>query len=453
MTVPREATIEIAATADGAVLVRLLHTSAPSEGMHDYIQLAVDPLQLPPLTDAASVAQHGRELLKALQTHDAISSELQQIFRIPSPDTTSLEFAMSGTAGPDMRWEVICAEPPPDYLALTGRCSLKRIVPSKGPSHPGVRLFSGPVRLAAYLSPAGVPSKPEFDGLVAAVRGAHDKGLKVDAIVYLGEQDLLTEALQDAAAGKLPGITPRPIPSNAIDMEKSLIRDQAQIVHFFCHGDIQANVHLLEMASINDNDLAEEKGSITLSLERLRYALTATGAVWMTVLNSCSGARSVRKLQSMAATLASTASPTAIGMAEPIPDEQANLFAGRFYMRALDAIFSAIHELPPGQPVSIDFGFAVAHARMTMRDAAIAAAAAGGPDCFGNWCLPILYQREGGLKVARVADVDIGNRINEVAHALQALPLGTPTALRDEFLALLDSVPAALRPDRFGTLP
>lgn len=449
----REATIEIADQHDGTMLFRLLRTRPPVTypKMHQYRPLQV-PAGSPPLSTATIVTQYGDELRKALATHAAVTAELTQIFGTPAPGLTTLEFTLSADADcPDVRWETLYEAPPAGFLAVNGRCSVKRLVSSAAATSTlPIRLFSAPLKLAAYLSPANVKAKEEFYEIIRAVGAARQKGLDIVASIYLGEQELLDAAQDDAAAGKLPGVTLQQMPSDAVSIEKSIIAESAQILHFFCHGHSKAGLQLLEFASINDHDIEEPTGSILLSIERLTEVLAGSGSIWMTILNSCSGAQSAPKLFSMARALAAAASPVAIGMAEPIRDVDATLFASAFYEKAFDAIRDAVNPLGNGATATIDLGPAVAHARSRLH----AEAQLGPEDTFGRWSLPILYQQERGLKVCQVENAaDMVRRIDQVATTLRAVASSGSSDLADAVLAILNkepAVPVQLRPDRAG---
>nr|WP_246352606.1 CHAT domain-containing protein [Sphingomonas xinjiangensis] len=234
-------------------------------------------------------------------------------------------------------------------------------------------------------------------------------------------------------------------------LEQALGDNPAELLHFFCHGVIRGGSQLLEFGSINDYDIGADAGSIHLSIERLREILVKGGTTWLTVLNSCSGAQAMPRLYSMASALTGKGSPITIGMAEPILNNDATLFAKSFYARAFEVLARALAGLPNGSMTAIDLGPAVGHAR-----AALHAAYDQGPsDAFGRWCLPILYQRSAPLRVARIQQ-EMAQRIEEIAKALRGMSADTPGLLRDQILALLDgqpAVPAALRPDRYGNMP
>lgn len=449
---PRTATVEIA-KGQGGVQFRLLESDIEYPDALDFAQFTLQPGGLPPLKTRPNVMSYGELLRTALYEHPAVRAELVQLFGTLPPDQANLQFVMATTAAEPFRWETLFNHP--DFLALKGVCSLKRIAMGSAGNTTGLRIFSGPIRMLAFLSPSDIPSATEFEAIKSAVATARQQGLAIEATVYLGEQDLLDQAGRDAAAGALPGIRVAPIPENAVAIEQAILAGPVQILHFFCHGYARDEVQLLEFASISDHDhdgTPLASGSIYLSADRLKQTLTALDTVWLTVLSSCSSAQEAPGLFSMAGGLAKASSPVTIGMAEPIQSGDASVFADAFYKRAFELIGNAIKGLPVGATSMIDLGPAVSDARARLH-----LSAQNAPDeTFARWCLPILYERYTPLRVGHAPDEEMRKRIALIAQSLRNLSSTTPYELRDQVLAMLDRprpVPPALRPDRFGNFP
>jgi hypothetical protein len=446
----RTATVEIAKGKNG-VQFRLLSSDAEYPDALDFTEFTLQATGLPPLRTRTNVETYGKKLRDALSKHPAVRAELVQMFGARAPDHVNLQFAIATTAAEPYRWETLFNQPD-CFLALNGLCSLKRIALGGAGTGTGLRIFSQPIRMLAFLSPSGVSSEAEFETIKAAVGAARQQGLAIEATIYLGEQALLDKAAVDAGAGALQGIRVAPIPANAIAIEKALLEGPVQILHFFCHGYAKAEVQLLEFASISDHDKKAPSGSIYLSAERLKQVLSSLNTVWLTVLSSCSSAQEVPGLFSMAGGLTKSGSPVTVGMAEPIQSGDANLFANAFYGHAFNIICNAVKDLPVGSTSMIDLGPAVDHARAQLY---LAAQNASG-ETFGRWCLPVLYERYTPLRVGRAVDDEMHKRVALVAHSLQNLSSNTPRELRDQVLAVLErprAVPPGLRPDRFGNFP
>ena len=301
--------------------------------------------------------------------------------------------------------------------------------------------------MAAFLSPAGISAKPEFEAICQKIADARAAKLEIECTIYLGQQHLLDTAQAAIAAGRLPGVMVAPIPRTAMSIEAELFKNQPQILHFFCHGIVGAGVRLLELATINDWDVGASAASVKFSLERLDNVLLSTNANWITVLNSCSGAEAVDQLHSIALTLAKAATPFAIGMAEPIDPNDATDFTRAFYAELFRVIGTAIGPIGDGQQVTLDLASTVLPARDVLHNKY----KLDPPEAFGRWCLPVAYKREAPLKL--VAAFALKRRVEVVAGALRSLPVDAPDEFRLAILATLDKdpkVPQHLRPDRFG---
>lgn len=450
---PRFSTVEFSNN-KGSLCFRLLKgiNAYDDDEMLGFVDLNLDPATLPSLDSRINVETYGLTLRKALEEHKAVGPELLQLFNYRGNEASTLKFVIAISGAGQFRWETLCDQSH-RFLAVDSTCHLNRIaMGGSKPQETELRDFTGSITLAAFLSPSGVKSKAELDAIVSAVSQAREVGLNIEIIVYLGEQELLDNTLADIATGKLAGVRAYPMPATPIAIETALKNDKAQLLHFFCHGYAKSGMQLLEFASINDHDIAAPSGSIFLTIERLETVLGSEGKVWVTVLNSCSGAQAVSRLFSMANTLAKSASPVTIGMAEPIKDVDATLFAHSFYREALNCIAQYTGNLNVGGVTTIDFGPAVSYARRVLFDAA----EAGAPNEFSRWCLPVLYLSDPPLKINRTFDPQMKARIDAIASALRGLPSNTPLELRDQLLAILDkppSVPNHLRPDRFGNLP
>ncbi|MBT2305004.1 CHAT domain-containing protein [Variovorax paradoxus] len=445
----RESTIEIASVRGGAVLFRLLNRQGQYVG-NPYSTLNFDIDALPPLDSTANLTLYGSQLKSALSVDQDVNHELVEIFHTVPPDSASLEFAIAESSGELFRWEALHDELE-RFLALRGPCSLKRTAYAGASRGSRVRLFAHPIRMIAFLSASGINSEGEFDAILVAIENAQKLGLEIETTIYLGQQSLLDKASKEIATGLHKGLSVKAMPKDAVAIEQALTERSLQVVHFGCHGRVDAGVQLLEFATINDHDIDADTGSVSLSIDRLTAALQSASSVWLTVLNSCSGAQAVPRLSSMAHALAKNASPVVIGMAEPIYDQDAQLFAKSFYLRALEVVAQLVNGLSVGERVAIDLGPAVSHARAVL--------SATHPDLpserHGRWCLPILCQRDGGLTVARVGDWEMAKRIELVAGSLRGFPTATPEDLRRQILDLLNReppAPLALRPDLYGNL-
>ena len=443
----RSATVEIA-RAEGHVVFRLSEANEHLGDTLEFARLDIDCSGLPALTTREGVCDYGSRLTQALCSHQAVKRELDFFFKGVDPDLASLQFCIGTSDGERYRWETLYTAP--EFLAVKGHCSLKRIIPSGLHGVPAPRHYHGPIRMAAFLSPAGVSSAAEFEAIAGAVQEAAAQGLELVLTVFVGEKALLDKIAERIARGALKGVSARPMPGSTAALEKILKDEPVQLLHFFCHGHLQDGIRFLRFATISDHMDKVAEGSVDLSIDRLREIQSLQGTVWMTVLNSCSGAQDVPGLYSMAATLARSASPVTIGMAEQVHATDATMFASAFYPNALRIIGKATENKGQHESAAIDLGPAVGAARRAMYQAA----QAGEQDGFRRWCLPVMYQREAGLTVVSTPDPAMMERIETVAKFLRMLPGDAPKGLREKVIGVLaeaPAVPPALWPNLYGS--
>lgn len=443
----RRATVEIALGEHGLQL-RLVKGGVDYPDAPVYVSFRPTEAGLPPLSSRANVVKYAKAITAALGRHKAVKKELEQIFCTASPEHAELEFFITAPEGEKYRWETLLSKPD-NFLALSGSCSMKRIAWASTAA-PALRVYAWPIQLTAFLSASGVSAADEFRAVTDSVGEARKQGLRIDACIYLGEEALLNQARSAIRRRKLSGVHVAPMPDTAVGIEKILKAKPPQILHCYCHGYAEAGVELLEFASINDHDTEARAGSINFSAERLFETLRASDTTWLTVLNSCSGAAAVPQMFSMAAGLAKSSSPVAIGMAEPLRSDDASLFSSAFYRSALSILANNIKSLQIGGITMIELAPAVDEARKALHEDGDLKS---DPTDFGRWSLPVLYQREGPLMVGCAEDEAMCQRILTVSRALRQMTARTPPEVRATVLALLDkspAVPQALRPDQFG---
>ena len=283
----RLATVEIARS-EGHLVFRLSEADEHLGDTLEFERLEIDSAGLPPLTTREGVCAYGSKLTQALYSHTAVKRELEFFFKGVDVDMASLQFSIGTSDGERFRWETLYTDP--EFLAVKGYCSLKRIMPSGLTGNPAPRHYHGPILMLAFLSPALVPSAAEFEAIATAVRDIRAQGLEMELRVFVGEKPLLDKIQARIASGELAGVSARPMPSNTQALEKVLKDEPAQLLHFFCHGHLKDGIRFLRFSTISDHMMKDPEGSVDLSIDRLREIQGLQGSVWMTVLNSCSGA-------------------------------------------------------------------------------------------------------------------------------------------------------------------
>jgi len=188
--------------------------------------------------------------------------------------------------------------------------------------------------------------------------------------------------------------------------------------------------------------------------------VAALRETWLVVLNCCEGAKGDVEIDSMAEELVREAGTRAIGMLEQVKSGEASRFSAALYPELFHLLNPVLSMKPGDLALPVDLTPALTTPRHALKDMAP-------PATRPSWTLPVLYQDQHLLRVARAAPPADGNkaaaisaedwrvlraRAEIVAGMLAALPPNTPEAVRDQILALLDQQPmqAALRPDCWG---
>jgi hypothetical protein len=449
----RETVVAIMNQTDPPGMVANLDSASGNPEADQLYTLALDASRMPPLDTSINVAAYGKAVREALSQHPAIEEELTAIFRLALPERSTLKFLIKARDAERLRWETLC-DAPARFLAMSNVCAISRVTSAK--IGPGLRAFAYPLRMAAFLSAAGIKAQAEVEKICGQVVGARANGLKLECTIYLGEQRLLDDIQKRITEGDLKdkGVTVAPIQSKAIDIENLLKDAPIQFLHFFCHGIERAGVQGLSLATITDHDRNDANGnaaaaSIFLSVDALSEALALNTSIWITVLNSCSGAQVTAQLHSMALNVAKKGTPYAVGMAEPIDSVAATAFSEAFYAELFAIVTRELAAGAADAPLRLDLSPAVIPARKIIHDVCSNAA----PDAFGRWLLPLLYERIRQPLLVQSIPPAMAKRIQEIARILQSMRSDTPTDVRLQILAILDkepAVPVSLRPNRYG---
>jgi hypothetical protein len=401
------------------------------------------PVPMPACDTGANVTAYGQAIFAALSTHQAIAFEIQRLAMMPAATADALQFRIETPLAERVRWETLC-RPANQFLAVAPGCRITRLVSNIADGGVGVRTYTLPLKLMAFVSALGISARAELEELVGQVRTARARGLPVEAQIYLGEQALLNEKM----AASEPGFSFLPMPSSADAMKAEIKCQEFQFLHLFGHGATRLGLSTLEFGTITDNLRGVATGSVKLVIDELVTALEVQKSTWLTVLNSCSGAEAFPQLNSMAFKIAERGSPVAVGMNEPIDAADATRFTRTFYREVLVIVQAALEGSGDGM-ASLDLTPAIVPVRQRFYEMYVEEP----PEAFGRWSLPVLYENPASLQVRPLMDMQMKARVDTVAEALRNLPPTTPDTVRDQVLAILDrapAVPAALRPDRQG---
>lgn len=447
--------VSIEQDAAGELIARLMKAEVNAPNAKDPVGIQTAPALLPAMDDPGKVKEYGQRLRDALKKHPAVSNALQYIFALPAGQSRTLCFDIVSQAGEQIRWEALCDDNG-DFVALNSQCRLGRIADEVSTQDVGVRVFTAPLRIAAFLSAAARDATPEWQALVSAFDTARANGLPLEARIFLGQQELLDSANAEVAAGKHPGVRVFPIPADDLGVEKALNDYSPHIVHLFCHGSAGYGTAYLELATIVDHAGGVPEGSVIVEINTLVVA-DGVRKSWLVVLNCCDGATSDERLTSMAFRMVANGSvPAVIGMQEPIPAGDANVFCATLYPALFELLKGALNG-GAGQPSVLDLTGAIVPARRAIRNRHKT-----DPDGFRNWTVPVLYLSREPLQLqatmgASEAEVTLmRERVGIVAGLLRQLPPSADMALRLQFLTVLDqppAVPPSMRPDVMGEFP
>jgi hypothetical protein len=97
---------------------------------------------------------------RRLESHPAIRHDFVNIFGNVLPNRSMLKFLIKNANAERLRWEALC-EAPGRFMAVSDTCVISRVTPAK--VGPGLRSFVYPLRMAAFLSAAGVKAEPELE--------------------------------------------------------------------------------------------------------------------------------------------------------------------------------------------------------------------------------------------------------------------------------------------------
>jgi hypothetical protein len=405
------------------------------------------PEQLPPWTAAGALTTHGRTIFDKLSAHEAIRQAISDIQRIQPSEVRGLYFHLLAADAERLAWEALC-DANGRFLALDKRWPIARMADTVVDRRQPIVDFTPPLKIMALLSAIGRPARDEWAGLRKAAEEARAAGLPVELHVFVGEESLLDAVRADAAAAPVQWIEARPIPDRVVDLDSAMNAWKPHILHIYSHGSTASGVPLVQLATITDWDTDAASGSLIVTLDALA-GFEALASAWLVTLNCCEGGRAEADLHSMAHSLVAGGLPAAIGMSEPIDAADAHEFAQVFYPILLRHVRTALAQSQAsGTSVEFEWAPALHGPRTALRDR-------HGDANNRTWTLPVLYVRPETFELrvapAAAADPVMRARIDAVAGALRALPPDAPALAREQLLAILADVPAALRPSLDGT--
>ena len=375
-------------------------------------------LQCAELSDGA-VREAGAYIYSQLVANPDVAQAINQALLTNDRPVPLLLELKGSDAVETLPWEMLYAPAKGKFLALENWPIGRRVRTEAPNAAPG--LWEPPLRIAVFLSCLGIPARDEWTSLRTAVEKSP---AAVEVLAFVAEPDLRDELVQTPPPWlRVDGIPDSP------DALAERIRQHAdagfhiQVMHFFCHGSIEAGPHL-ELATTSDwGPPVARQSSLTLEPSQIRDLTDATNRPWLVVLNCCLGAapgdadaepapvgapeggppagESIQAWRQRAATYSlarqlvlNAGFPAVVGMREPVDTPDATTFSMRFYPQ----LFRTIAELPPGTPTPVDFNWLVVPARRRLADVAgvVRAKSAGARK---QWSLPVVYLRHSNFTV------------------------------------------------------
>lgn len=436
---------------EDALIMRLSKAPVNIAGARKPFVFNCNPDAMPPWDEAAAVKLHGQKLFNELETHPAVNEALQNILNAAPGQTHSVYFHLMVEAAEQLCWETLCRGDG-EFLAFDPRWAIARIADSVVDRHMPLYNFTPPLKVAALMSALHRDAAPEWQGLKASIEKSRAKGLNVELLVLVGQQELL-ESIESDIANGLQGVTVAPIPDRTVDLEETLSNNfRPQILHFFCHGSASHGVARLELATILDWIDDENKiSSLRLQVRDL-LGMPALEDTWLVTLNCCEGGKVTDNMHSMAHSLVANGVPAAVGVLEPLEVGDAHEFCAGFYPAVFEKLRRLIVEAPADASVELEWAATLRGARKSLCEK-------HGNDPINNrtWALPVLYVRPEVFCLKVLPDVvdqetlhAYKSRAEEVAGSLAALPPDAPVEFREALLELLDDIPESMRPDLQG---
>jgi len=348
------------------------------------------------------VREAGERLYGALVEHQPLRDFFLPTNPAPAPPPAGvaefpLYIRMDAPEAEAYPWEVMY-EQQKEFMALDthGRWPIARLVGTTGRPQTLERIMVGELRMAVVLAAARESGVDEWTGIAAAI----DKfDVPLDLLVIVSEE--AAKAAVEADAAKWQATAPgRKVAvvfaSDAASLLVALRAHVPNIVHFFCHGQVDGNSSL-EVESRADRKVLKQNGSIRLNGNALSI-LGGIAALWLVVLNCCKGAGAAPQLHSLAREIVASGVPSVAAMRESVDVSDANVFSEQFYaglFPQLKVLFGLIGA--PGQSLK----FQEITWLRAMQRARLQLASGRQPESSAQWTYPVLYVHRDDLRLLR----------------------------------------------------
>jgi hypothetical protein len=376
------------------------------------------------------VKTRGGQILRELCKNENIKKATEYM---TSPgDAVRPLYVDTGTVLAESVWWEAMYHDKEGFLALQPRWPIARLADAEASSNlKYLDVFKPPLRILAVISAAGIPGRPEWDALNAARDIAAANHLPVEIRVLTGDKQLFQE-INDA---KLDGISTEPVPKSADSLDVQVGTFAPNLLHFFCHGIMDAGAAWLQMRTGLDD--APFKLDIR-SLARL----PSVQKVWLIVLNSCFSATPAGEVPSMAYRLVRAGIPIVVGALEQVDPTDAHEFTAAFYEKLFYTIATAFDDARPKSRIIIDWMQALHAARVALDHLH------QNPEASNQWILPVMYERRDQLVIVKdfaeqheISDKDSAEaktiHANMTADLLRYLGPVTPKKIKEDLVGAI----------------
>jgi hypothetical protein len=402
-----------------AVVVRTPVTVADNAEATADFEVAVDKepfvsLMKRPFRDGG-VRECGDQLFKSLEQVERFKQvQLDKALRTP------IFFQLQSAVSENLPWEALWHREA-GFVALEPNWPIARLPPAPF-QHERALAIEPELKILLVLAAAvGTDAEPvdatdEWNAISSALRQLPDS--RRVRMHVMACQDSIIDAAEALASPKLR-VTAEPIAS-AQALDRAIEELGPNIVHFFCHGNLDAAEPRLVLATRGDYEGEEPHGSLSIGLSKLA-PLHTNDNVWLVALNCCEGGHALEQTGSLAAKLANLGVPAVVAMRESVNFRKASAFAGEFYSLLLGKLVDSLPSdaaAQAGASVALDASVwvdSMQHARSLLAQL---------PQAYHDpgWTLPMVYVPEKPLQL----------KARPRAASLMTM---LPTAVRDKIIS------------------
>ncbi len=376
----------------------------------------VEPFSRLALQDlpAGLVREIGTALYQELARHPRVKAGLERARQEGSPEDPHPIYLKVDTVVPRpdlLPWETLCLEGTGEFLSLDETSPVARIADIDS-AEDIERFVDPPLRILVVISAAGIDGGPEWRALYEALQ---DTSLELGYSLRVMVADPALKATVESAAAMDPSIEIETLSDG--NLQRAVADFRPHILHFFCHGDVVGSTPVLELATRSDVIRQSPRGNFFLEEMDLRkFHRAAKSSAFLVVLNCCLGAASEAETRSLVAGCVNAGFPAAIGMREPILNNDAHLFCRHFYGSLLAYLDSGLRAEDSALDIELAPLLAEARRQMCKKRGRLLSAAGD----VKQWTLPVLYVRPEPSRLVR-PPTQSGMSTTDFVHAQAVL--------------------------------